>query len=196
MLFQWIIRLQRKMPGSDVLFQENNLVETIQLALLILCSVLLLVAAALNAFYRKLFVLMAVLPIVAMVRELDADFDKFAGQGVWGTICVLLVVGSGALAIRWSKSLQAPACQFIAQRAFGYFAAGVIVTLAIAEMFGRQTFWKVYLGDKYLRSVPRAVEEFGEFAGYFLLLCGSIEAIFVHRTTPPELKASSQPVTI
>ncbi len=48
-----------------------------------------------------------------------------------------------------------------------------------AEIIGQAELWQALMGDGYIRSVKRTVEELAEFMGYLLLFYGAVETCFL-----------------
>jgi hypothetical protein len=176
-ILQSVVRVQQRHLGSALLFEEGNLLENLQVGMLVGSTIVLLAATLKHKACRELYGLLAFLPLIATVRELDSRFDNSFGTGVWGTVVVVIIACAGWMFYRWRRRVVSQLGALIMQRSFGLMAGAILVILAMSQMIGQKAFWKAYMGTHYMREVPRAVEEFGELAGYMLLLIGVVELL-------------------
>lgn len=159
---------------SESIVAENGIMEWLQIALLVSCSVLLAICARQMPMLSEGFAALAILPLMASVREMDQILDQHVFDGAWQGIVSLLL--AYLIFVVWKHGF------FLKQQILRILAAapaGILLSAFLAvvfsRLFGRQAFWEAALQEHYLRLVARIVEEGSELFAYLLLLFGCIE---------------------
>jgi len=76
-----------------------------------------------------------------------------------------------------AHKLKRQIAHFLPSPAFTMLWAGFVVAVPVAQLLGHGSFLKSLMGDDYIRSYKRVIEECGELIGYMLLLAGSVESV-------------------
>jgi hypothetical protein len=173
---------------AKFLFSENGPAEWFQFSLLLACCASLEAAGRRSRSRRDLFRLMTIPFLIAAVREMDANFDRRLFDGAWEGMAGMLVL-SGAL-LYWyrGKQIREQFQSILISRSGGLLLAGALTFAVFAPMLGQQRFWRLALGEQYVRLAGRIIEESGELLGYLFLLFGCIEMLV---SSPPDLKDES-----
>ena len=161
--------------GAEAFLAEGALLENAQLVLLAGSGLLL--AQAARARSSASLGLLAVLPWMALVRELDGWFDQ-AWHGAWKLPFAALLLPWALAAWRMRSRVSAELGARLQERASGLILAGAWTVLIASRLLGQQRIWSSALGEQYLRVVPRGVEELCELVGYLLLALGALDFAF------------------
>ncbi len=160
--------------GPATLLGEGGPIELGQLLLLGLAALTFGRAARVEG-QGSVFVLLAGMIGVAMIRELDGPLDR-VWHGAWKVPAGAL----GLVILAWSLAnwceLRKSARWFATSPAFGLMIAAGAVVLLQSRLLGRQSSWRGALESDFVRDIPRLVEETSELAGYGLVLWAAIEA--------------------
>ncbi|MCG3117742.1 MAG: hypothetical protein LLH30_18890 [Candidatus Manganitrophus sp. SA1] len=175
-MIQGVVLLSRRVD-AHLLFAENGPVEWFQLVLLLACFGCLQTAAYRIDQRREIFHLLALLPLAAAVREMDAILDRSVFDGAWQLIVTLLVLHAFFFIRRHRLKVTIQLQPVLASGPFGLLIAGFLVVMVFSRLIGQQLFWRAALQEQYLRLVGRIVEESCELFGYLLLLFGCIEIL-------------------
>ncbi|ALP52934.1 hypothetical protein Tel_07085 [Candidatus Tenderia electrophaga] len=173
LVFQ-ILGMMVQDQDSESIVAENGILEWTQITLLVSCGILLAICARQMPVLNEGFVTLAILPLMASVRELDQILDQYIFDGAWQAIVSLLL--AYILFIVWKHGF------FLRQQILRILAAapaGILLSAFLAvvfsRLFGRQAFWEAALQEHYLRLIARIVEEGSELFAYLLLLFGCLE---------------------
>lgn len=164
--------------GDIIVFSENGPIEWLQFALIAVSAAILLFSSGAKVCgFRELFYILALLAMLAAIRELDLILDRLIPVAGWRLPAGLCAI-TGIL-IYWRKqdTLTAQMTAFIGTRAFSLLWCGFIVTVPVAQLVGHGAFLRLLMGDDYVRDYKRVIEELGELLGYLLIFIGSIEAV-------------------
>ena len=168
--------LQRGTPvHGDIYYSEGCFAEWVEIALLLLMILVLSWTAATDRAKRPVTTLMTGLLIATIIREFDSPLDEHLFDGAWQVGVSLTLIATGVYAYRRRRALRPAVEDFVAQPAFGLMLAGTLTILVYAQVLGRNDFWEMLMGDKYVRSVRNAMEEGAESLGYALILIGAVE---------------------
>lgn len=159
--------------GGANLFRENGPIEWLQFLCLSAASSIFIAGFRSIPIFRETLLILASVSALAAVREMDGLLD-----GMWvgwkaGYVLLLPAVG---LAYANRSRLGWQMAQFFSSPAFVVLWAGFIVAVPIAQLFGHGAFLESLMGDNYIRTYKRVLEECGELVGYLLLVAGSIES--------------------
>jgi hypothetical protein len=160
---------------NRTLFQEGGAVESTQLGVLLFAALTLALAAVRWRPLRQLYIALALLPLVAAVRELDCWLQHIIPVLGWklpagAIVAVLLVHG-----LRHLHLIISQASLFIPTLSMGMLWAGFIVVVFIAQLVGDWRYLNAVMGDAYHRDYKRAIEETLELMGYLVMCLGAIE---------------------
>lgn len=176
-----VLILTASLPGvvrhsGITVFRENGPVEWLQFGLIATAGAVFLGGAVFIPRFRRLFLLLTCLPVLAGFRELDALLDEWIPWIGWkiGYVAVLYALVSGYTNKRALKP-QLP--QFVATPAFAVLWAGFLVALPIAQLVGHGPFLQLAMGGDYVYAYKHMIEEILELTGYVLLVTGSLESV-------------------
>jgi hypothetical protein len=164
--------------GAKRLFAENGPVEWCQFLLLLACCGCLQAVAMRSATRREIFHLGTLFILMAAVREMDANLDRYVFDGAWQLMVTGLTLCGLLYAWPRRRTISMQLRSFLFSRPFGLLLAGLLVVMFFTPFLGQQRFWQAALQERYIRFVARIVEESGELLGFLLLLFGCVE-IFI-----------------
>ncbi len=156
------------------LFDENGLIENMQLEFLLLSSFVFIVSAFIHRAHKALFLLFAALCAFAACRELDCTFDRLMPVISWkfGYVFVLLALLN--VKYRWNEFIPS-LNRFLSSPAFFMMIMALTVALPIAQAVGDKRIVTNVLGLAQMRETKELFEEHCELIGYFILLLSSFE---------------------
>jgi hypothetical protein len=171
------LRWNASIDNSEAKFPELSFVEYAQSLLLIVCGLISFRFFLSKAGYshRHIFMLIAALCAMALIREQDMHFETFVGDGTWPIpiVAILAVVIYKIFRVR--KFLLSEIVSFMKNKSYGFFVAATITIFVFSRLFGRTVFWEAVMEDQYFRSVKNVAEESLELYGYLLLLMAVVE---------------------
>lgn len=174
-----VLFLQRGTPvHGDIYYSEGSLAEWVEIALLLLMIVALNWAAAIDRAKRPVTTLITGFLVATIIREFDSPLDEHVFDGAWQTGVSVTLIAMGVYGYRHRRALRPAVEDFVTQPAFGLMLAGTLTILVYAQVLGRNDFWQMLMGDKYVRSVRNAMEEGAESLGYVLILIGAVEYLY------------------
>ena len=179
-LMQIVMMVDARHAGAPD-FSETSLTELTQAALLLLCTVLMLVIRLRYRVLRSVSLLMAAFFAISFVRENDQWLDAYVFDGAWQCLAVLLALPTLTLVIRARRGFLEEFSLIANSLGFGLFAGGFLTTYVFSRLYGRSELWQALMGEHYLRIVKDAAEEITELAGYSLLLFASVELLLLAR---------------
>lgn len=162
---------------AKLFFRENGMVEWFHFGLLISCSALLQFASTRMPELRGGFHVLAVLSLVASVRELDRILDEYVFDGAWQVLVSVLVLYISFYAWVHRRAITHQLLRISSYPPTGLLVSGFITVMVFSRLLGQQLFWRAALQENYLRLVGRIVEESCELFGYLLLLFGCLEFV-------------------
>ncbi len=156
-------------------FAEHGLVENLQLATLILSTLIFVLSVIKNAFYRPVLFLLASLTTFCCIRELDSLFDKILPIVSW-KFAFLFPIGALCYAGKKLKSLKEPFVRFLDSTAFDLMFTAMIIFIPLAQCIGHRSFIEDAVGQMdHISLIRRLIEESMELMAYVLILLASIE---------------------
>lgn len=170
------------------LFSENGPVEWFQFSLLLACCASLGAAGRRSRSRRNLFHLMMIPFLIAAVREMDANFDRYLFDGAWEVAAGMLVLSGALLCWYRGKQIREQFPSVLISRSGGLLFAGALTVAIFAPMLGQQRFWRFALAERYVRLAGRIIEESGELLGDLFLFFGCMEVLV---SLPPDPKNES-----
>lgn len=179
-LMQIVMTVDARHAGAPD-FSETSLTELTQAALLLLCTVLMLVIRLRYRVLRSVSLLMAAFFAISFVRENDQWLDAYVFDGAWQCLVVLLALPALTLVIRARRDFLEEFSLMANSLGFGLFAGGFLTTYVFSRLYGRSELWQALMGEHYLRIVKDAAEEITELAGYSLLFFASVELLLLAR---------------
>ncbi len=165
--------------GLPIATREGGLVQSVQLILLVASSLILLLVSSRRS--TVVFRFLAFLPIMAATREMDSVLETYLFDESHTLGLVIISVVALTYVMRHRREFLRQLESVLSCRSFGLLFAGVVLVLVVSRLMGQQVVWEAALGETYLRSIPRAIEEIGELIGYLVLTLGAIEAWFEPR---------------
>lgn len=178
---------------SEAKFPEQSLVEYVQSFLLVVSGLLCLwFFLSKNRYpHRHIFMLIAALSGMALIREQDMHFETFVGDKTWPipVFAILLLVLWKVFQIR--KELLPEIVSYMKTKSYAFFTFATITLFIFARLFGRTVFWETVMEDQYFRSVKNVAEESLELYGYLFFLFAVIELI-MSTLQVPAIGADSQ----
>jgi hypothetical protein len=164
--------------GGKIVLQENGIVEWIQILWLAITALLLFQARHVTGLNRELLFILALMPVIALVRELDDYSDTLFFHGSWKYIDMVIVIYMVCHARKSFKDLLPDFEIFTRTQPFIFFVLGFFIVFAFARIFGQQSLWRVLLEETYHRKIGRLLEEYLELLGYSFILLGALEIWF------------------
>ena len=175
--FVGVVGLLTKKFRTDT-FNENSVVETIQLLLLLSSAMAFLYCAFIEKKWREISLVLASAALFAACRELDKFFDATIPVVSW-KFAYLFVFASIFYAYKNLKRYIKSSLKFFGMPSFYIMCIAVIVILPVAQCMGHRPLVSAALGTHFGRNEVAAVKELFEEAleavGYFLILLSSIE---------------------
>ena len=181
--FGGIVIAAAESPMPAALFKENGLWEWVEFSLLAASGAMFFVNARRNEIYTLILKLCGLFALFAAFRELDHFLDELVFEGAYKVIngAILALFVYLVWVNRWA--LTKTAASFTKTAPF-YFLAAAVLVVVYGEIIGQAELWKALMGDHYVRSVKRAVEELAEFMGYLLFFFGAVETCFLKDAHP------------
>ncbi len=170
------IHFLARVYGADT-FEENGVVENMQLLLLLFSSFSFLWQIKENENFAKILLLLSSCCLMAACRELDSTFDKIVPFVHWKFAFLFplmtFIHASGDL-VHFKRNLF----KFFAMPAFDMMYITVILILPVAQCIGHGAFVESVLGSDRVSDIKEFYEEAMEIVGYFLIFLSSIEMHF------------------
>lgn len=176
--FGTIVMVAVRSPMPATLFEENGPWEWLEFSLFVASGAMFFVNARRNEIYAPILKLCALLALFAAFRELDHFLDELVFDGAYKVINgVILALFVYLVWIhRWA--LTKTVVSFTKTAPF-YFLVAAVLVVVYGQIIGQAELWQAIMGDGYIRSVKRAVEELAEFMGYVLFFLGAVETCFL-----------------
>lgn len=174
--------------GAKFLFSENGPVEWFQFSLLLACGGCLEGGARRSRPQRHPFRFAMILFLIAAVREMDANFDRYLFDGAWQLAAAILIFCGGLLCWYRGRQIREQFQPNLISRSGGLLLAGALTAFVFAPLLGQQRFWHLALGERYVRMPGRIIEESSELLGYLFLFFGCLETLL---SSPPDSKNAS-----
>lgn len=181
---------------AEIFFAENGMIEWFQLGLLMSCAVMLKLASIQMQELRQGFHMLALLPLIASVRELDNVLDTYVFDGAWQLLVTGLLLYAFAFARKNYQVLRQQILYIFSFPPIGLLVSGFITVIVFSRLLGQQLFWQTVLQEEYLRLVGRVVEESCESFGYLLLLFGCIEFLIFAFSSRSNRHSSSEKINV
>ena len=158
-------------------FDENGIIENLQLSELLLACTLFLVLAFRNRAFRKLGIVFASLCAFATCRELDNILDDHLPFFGWKIAFLFIVVASGYAIRHWKMTME-ELLRFLRHPSFIMMCCAITVVISVAQCIGHRSFVMNVLQVEHVGNIKEFIEESIETVGYFILLCSVIELFF------------------
>ncbi|MBI3736928.1 hypothetical protein HY256_10500 [Candidatus Sumerlaeota bacterium] len=158
------------------LLKEDRWLEWSQVGVLTLGIVLML-----GAFRRgqpPLHTILALLPMLAVLRELDSFAEEYVFNDAH--LVAMLLPAGGICWILWSArdNLRREIPAFVSRPGFFLMLMGSAFVILYAQLLGRRDIWKFLANPRMLSQSKRFIEEGLELMGYVVILCGLFEERF------------------
>lgn len=157
------------------LFSENSVLEWIQFANLLLAAAFTGFAAWRTPAFRELLTLLALLPLVAAIREQDAAFDRFSAFLGWQAPFILVAFAGLIYGLKGRNNVVAQVSSVLQHRSVGVLWAGFILAIPFAQMVGHKPFITNLFGSELRKPITRTIEESSESIGYLIIFFGLID---------------------
>ena len=156
-------------------FAEHGLVENLQLFTLFLSTLVFMVTALKNTFYRPILILLASLTAFCCIRELDSFFETLIPVISW-KFAFLFPFGALFYACAKRKNFRKVLFHFLDSTAFDLMFTAMIIFIPLAQCIGHRSFIEDAIGHTdNLSYIRRLIEESMELMAYVLILLSSIE---------------------
>jgi hypothetical protein len=197
MLMAWRLpgglQFERELTASGITTSELSPIELLQNLLLLFCSGVFGWIASRDRLRRPMAVSVAALFAVFLVRELDFFLDFYLLDNLWQVLCALIASVAGVFCIRnrsrytqgWRRSWPSAGLALI--------MGGLILLLPFAQLIGHEEFWRLILGDNYIRVVKVATEEIVELGAYAIITIGTIEFFYSWSRLPRTRNLHARP---
>lgn len=177
LVFAFIFQLHffARIYGADT-FEENGMVENVQLSFLILSACCFGLLSYIFPKYRTILLGLASCSLFASCRELDSVFDRVVPIVHW-KFAYLFPIIAVVYAWRHWKETKTTLLKFFNFPAFYMlYLAGVII-LPLAQCIGHGSFVRAVLHNN-VADIKEFFEESMETVGYFIILLSSVEMAF------------------
>jgi hypothetical protein len=164
--------------GYQSVMGENGTVEWLEVVWLLTSSLFLFLAARKSTEYTRLFSILWLLPLIAIVRELDEILDKVFFHGAWMVPATLIALIVFYRVFKSYNILVPESLCFTQTQQAVFLGLGFFIVVIFAQLCGEQAVLKAIFRDDYQRHIGRFVEEILEFLGYIILDIGSLECYF------------------
>ncbi len=159
-------------------FVEHGIVENLQIAFLLLSTLIFSVQILLLTKHRALLMVFASLCCFASIRELDSFFESILPFISW-KFSYLFPIGAISYLIYDRKQAAKSITAFIGTPAFSLMTTLVFIFIAVAQVIGnRALIINSNPGLENPTLIRRLLEEGTELIAYFLLVLSSIEMYF------------------
>lgn len=159
-------------------FEENGVIENIQLIFLLTATVSFLYCAFIEKKWREISLFLASVTALAACRELDKLFDAIIPFISW-KFAYLFVFAAIFYACKNLKRYIKSVLRFFGMPSFYIMCIAVIVVLPVAQCIGHRPLVTAALGESFggqdIAAIKELIEEALEVVGYFLILLSSIE---------------------
>lgn len=176
-LLELLVLTTQKGQMSKLIMEENQAIEWFEFSLLIVVSLLLYVSGKRKPLHKELCRLLAILPLIAAIRELDDILDTYVFDGAWQLLVLLLFLYLIYFIWQNFAPMKVQVADFVKSSSFGFFCSGFIIVMVFSRLIGQQILWKAMMQEGYTYLVARYVEEVTEIFGYLILLIGAIEKV-------------------
>lgn len=189
-LFSLVVTLVAMLVVSEVVFlhatafdyqsSEQSIIELSQDAALTLIIVIAGATAYCNRAWRELFVVIAAVAVMMLIREQNNWFKGNLFSGAWqlGVLSVLLLLG--LYLIPRFKHFSEQMVSICQNRYAATGFIGLFILLVFSRLFGRKVIWEGVLGNNFIYSAKMVIEESIELLGYSLILVAVIKlALYV-----------------
>ena len=167
-------------------FDENGILENLQLGELLLACVLFFVVSFCRNTFHRLGIVFASLCLFAGCRELDSFFDDRIPLIGW-KFAFLFIALAVAYAMKNWRQTREELFMFFRHPAFIMMCCTITVVIPLAQCVGHRSFVLNVLQIDHIGSIKEFIEESLETAGYFILFCSAIELFFPSRQSNESL---------
>ncbi|MBR1648205.1 MAG: hypothetical protein IJ689_01230 [Alphaproteobacteria bacterium] len=176
-----ITLLVRRIGGKP--FNENSIIENIQLFLLLFSGLSFLLFSCDNKDYRVISFLLSSFCFLAACRELDKSFDLLIPVISWKFGFIFPIAALVYAGRNFEKSFRA-VLRFACLPSFYMMCLAVMIIIPIAQCIGHRPLVEVVVDRHSVPAVKEFFEEACELVGYFLILMSSLEySINIKKTT-------------
>ena len=170
-----------KCLGAEV-FDENKLIENLQLLLLIASGLVFLTKACLCRRHSTVLALCAALAMFGACRECDNILDKLLPIISW-RIGLLFILAAVIYTIKNYKDFMPALLEFANTPAFFLMCSAITIVGPIAQLVGHRPLLQAALpAHQDIGQIKELFEECVECAGSFILFLSSIETcICLHK---------------
>lgn len=180
---------------ETMLFSENCVLEWAQFSLLIFASLCLFLAARHHIHIKESFIIIAIFPLIAAIRELDSLLSHYFYADAWKVLSLIPIFSIVYLMWNHRIILKGQLVTLIQGRSFALLFSGFLIVMVFSRLIAQKILWQAIMKEQYIRLVSRVVEESFEFMGYQIILLGAVETLFDKSHIPPHespLEASEQ----
>ena len=160
--------------GAEV-FDENRLIENLQLLLLLASGLVFFTKACLCRRHSTVLALCAALAMFGACRECDNILDKLLPIISW-RIGLLFMLATVIYTIKNFKNFMPALLEFANTPAFFLMCSAITIVGPIAQLIGHRPLLQAALpAHQDIGQIKELFEECAESAGYFILFLASIE---------------------
>ena len=163
--------------SKEKTFDENGILENLQLGELLLACVLFLCVSFIRKNFHKLGVVFASLCAFAACRELDSFFDEHIPLIGWKIAFLFIILAVGYAMKNWRQTRE-ELLMFFRHPSFPMMCCVITVIIPVAQCIGHRSFVINVLQMEHVGNIKEFIEESIETAGYFILICSAIELFF------------------
>jgi hypothetical protein len=178
------LQFEYQFDDTGMTTSELSPVELLQNVLLIFCAGVFSWIAARDRLRRPLAIGFTALFIAFLIRELDFFLDVFLMDNLWQVLCGVVLAGALVYLVRNSERYVQGWRRSWPSAGLALVVGGLILLIPFAQLIGHEPLWQIILGDRYLRVVKVAAEEFVELGAYLLITMGTIEFLYAWSRLP------------
>lgn len=173
--------------------KENGFVETAQITLLGISSILFWYISGVSLPNRVAIRCLSLFLVCMALREMDAWFDETFFHGSWKIAVIPVAIGCVIYGIRNLGDLVSGVTDFVRSKGYILLFVGMLCVLVFSRLVGSKTIWVFIFDDEILsRAVKNAVEESMELFGYILIFFSGIRyAVEVNTRAPCRIGRSA-----
>lgn len=168
---------------------EQSIIEISQDFALALMITIAAWAALKKPEWRELFIAIATVAAMMLIREQNNWFKTELFRGAWQIAVFSVLAGSSIWLLPRRAVLAAQLKRILTTQQAATGAIGLFILLIFSRLFGKKVIWENVLGEGFIYSAKMVIEESVELLGYSLMLAALINltvAIFLKIKIVPE----------
>ncbi|MEM9689478.1 MAG: hypothetical protein AAF917_08370 [Pseudomonadota bacterium] len=112
------------------------------------------------------------------LREMDYVLDRLLIEKLYQVVIAVIAALLIAYLYRHWKRFQIAVARSWPSPGLTLLFCGSVFLFSLVHLIGHEPLWQAIMGDRYVRAVKIAAEEFLELIGYLFWLVGTIEYVY------------------